>query len=213
MKIGQMFPSEYLRGIDVYAPGILTIVAVVEENAMNRETNKVEPEFVMRFKETDKKLRLNITMAKECMLIAGDKQGDSDNWLGKQVTVYQTEVKAFGKEHIVPRLRAVKSGDEPFGGKPAKQTAPAPAFATIDDLLFALSKKPVGLKEGEAKAALKALKYETFKASASQEMYDSVVVYMEQQRPTDEEKRATIEDVDPEQEPLPPVDEQDELPF
>lgn len=128
MQIGKMFPSEYLRGIDIANPTIVTIASVEEEQAMSRETNKLEPEFVMTFKETPKKLRLNITMAKECALITNDKQGDSDNWINKKVTVYRTEIKAFGKTHIVPRLRKTKAGDKKFAA--GKQDTPVKANGT-----------------------------------------------------------------------------------
>lgn len=111
MKIGEMFPSDYLRGIDVHQPMLVEIVAVKEESAVNRETGEVEPEYVVYFKGLKKKLRLNITMAREVISIF--EEDDTDRWVGKKVTIYRTKIKAFGKKHIVARIRKPKPGDKP----------------------------------------------------------------------------------------------------
>lgn len=112
VKIGDMFPSDYLRGIDVHRPMVVEIEAIKEEEALNRETGQKEPEYVVYFRGMKKKLRLNITMAKEAMETFGSD--DTNDWIGKRVTIYRTKVKAFGKEHTVPRIRRVKSGDQPL---------------------------------------------------------------------------------------------------
>ncbi len=111
MKLSDMFPSEYLRGIDIGNPVIVTIKGVTVEQTRNRDNNKVEQEFVMHFEEIDKKLRLNLTMAKECAKIINDPEMDTDNWTGRKVTVYRTTIRAFGQEHIVPRIRQPERGD------------------------------------------------------------------------------------------------------
>jgi len=165
MKIGKMFPSEYLRGIDVSSPMKVKILSVTDEMGRNRDTNKREIEYVMRFEGLDKKLRLNITMAKECAKILGDTEGDTDNWIGKDVTVYRDIIQAFGKEHIVPRIRKVKRSDKPITNDPA--------YKSIDDLLYALWDQ-VGLDEVNAKAALKQCGYTGFAPSQSGAMFDCV---------------------------------------
>jgi hypothetical protein len=162
MNIGQMFPSEYLRGIDVTKPMKLTIKAVVEETAHNRQTNKREQEYVMRFDGLDKKLRLNVTMAKEVAMYLGP---ETDDWVGKAVTVYRTNIKAFGAEHIVPRLRKPERGDKAFAAKPR--------FRTIDDLLYQLG-EDFGLSESDAKAKLKDCGYNGFTTGKANDMYQAV---------------------------------------
>lgn len=124
MKLTDMFPSEYFRGIDIGNPVILTIKGVTVEQVRNRDNNKVEQEFVMRFEEIDKKLRLNLTMAKECAKIINDPEMDTDNWVGRRVTIYRTTIKAFGQEHIVPRIRKLEHGDVDLA-KAVKQAQPA----------------------------------------------------------------------------------------
>lgn len=110
MKVGKMFPSDYLRGLDIDKPFIVTIKSVTAEKARDQDGKMVD-EFVMRFQELDKKLRLNLTMAKATALVLGDEEADTDNWIGKRVTIYQDKVKSFGKEHIVPRIREVRRDD------------------------------------------------------------------------------------------------------
>lgn len=117
MKIGEMFPSEYLRGIDVVKPQKMKIIKVVGEQVRSRDNNKMEPEFVLYFEGETRKLRLNWTMAKEVhveILKLGPDDDVEEKWPGNYVTVYQTTVKAFGKEHIVPRIRKPEQGDAIF---------------------------------------------------------------------------------------------------
>jgi len=112
MRIGEMFPSEYLRGIDVAEPMKVRIKDIKEETTRERETGKPELEYVVYFDGIPKKLRLNVTMAKDIAKILNDPTMDTDNWTGKHVTIYRTTLKAFGKDHIVPRVRGVKKGDK-----------------------------------------------------------------------------------------------------
>jgi hypothetical protein len=141
MKLSDMFPSEYLRGIDIGNPVIVTIKAVTAEQVRNRDNNRMEQEFIMRFEELEKKLRLNVTMAKEVAKIVNDPEMDTDNWTGKRVTIYRITIKAFGQEHIVPRIRQPERGDVDLGqaiksaqpGKP-KQAANGSNSAKVQQL-------------------------------------------------------------------------------
>lgn len=164
MNIGDMFPSDYLRGIDVSRPMKLTIKSVSQEMARNNSSNKVEPEYVMYFKETPKKLRLNVTMAKEvCKFL---DEAETDRWKNKPVTVYRTTIKAFGSEHVVPRIRETQSGDRP-------PTADEPQYKTLDALLFALYEN-LGIPETVAKKSLKDCGHNSFSKKRSDEMYRDV---------------------------------------
>lgn len=202
MKIGKMFPSDYLRGIDVDKPFIVTIKAVTAERVKNHETGKQEDEFVMRFEELEKKLRLNLTMAKACSLVLNDEEGDTDNWIGKRVTIYRDTVKSFGKEHIVPRIREIRQGDvdlkkvinqaQPKNGKNGKQ----PEGPTWEEFL-AKMKANFNLDEAGVKAKLKELEYTSYKASKAQEMYDSIEVLMSQKDDQEPEQPGMFEEDEP----------------
>jgi hypothetical protein len=121
MKIGEMFPSDYIRGIDVVEPVKVKILKVTKETMRSRDGGRAEPAYIIYFEGYPKGVRLNLTMAKEIAVILNDKDLDTDNWSGGVVTLYRTTVKAFGNEHIVVRIRKPEPGDKFLGqqkGKP-----------------------------------------------------------------------------------------------
>lgn len=184
MKLSDMFPSEYLRGIDIGNPVIVTIKGVAAEQVRNRDNNKVEQEFVMRFSEIDKKLRLNLTMAKECAKLVNDPEMDTDNWTGRRVALYRTTVKAFGQEHIVVRIRKPESSDVDLA-KAIKQAQPKAKNGKQGEeawknFLTRMAEE-FGLDEAGVKAKLKELKYTGFNSEKAEEMYESIKVLMSQQ--------------------------------
>lgn len=123
MKISDMFPSEYLRGVDITNSRRMKIKKVETVLVKNRNTGKMENENLLYFEGESKKLRLNITMTKEVhfeILNLSPDDEPHDNWPGHYVTVYQIQTKDFGKTQIVPRIRKPKSGDQiwpPINGK------------------------------------------------------------------------------------------------
>lgn len=148
MKITEMFPSEYLRGIDIGNPIAVTIKGVAVEETRNRKTGKTEQQFVMRFVELEKKLVLNVTMAKEVAKIVNDPDMDTDNWIGKKVTLYHTIISAFGEDHLVVRIRQPERGDVDLSKaiKSAQPGKPRPAANGSNSAK--LQQQPV--KQGEA---------------------------------------------------------------
>lgn len=150
MKIADMFPSEYLRGIDVSTPMALTIGSVSPEQVKSRDTGKPETEFVVRFKETPKKLRLTLTKAKAMAAAVNDQSLDSDNWIGKKITVFGRWEKHFGENHFVVNVRSVQRGDN-TPQQPGKQSNKQPNQPKQRDQLG-----PDVLKETIQKKAAKA---------------------------------------------------------
>lgn len=141
MKLSDMFPSEYFRGIDIGKPIIVTISAVIAEQAKNFMTGEAKTEWVMKFHETPKKLRLNLTMVKACALFLESTENpeeiDPENWVGKKVTIYRTMTKVKKEEHLVPRIRKPEQGDvdmakaikQAKNGKPTNGKGKAPTNA------------------------------------------------------------------------------------
>lgn len=193
MKLSDMFPSDYLRGIDVGKPFIATIESISAEQTRDHKNNRTKTEWIMRFKEIPKKLRLNLTMVKECALFLEDANSpdeiDPEKWVGKQVTIYRTKTEGWGKEHIVPRIRKPERGDVDLAkaiktAQPAKNGKEGPTF---NDLLAKLS-EDFGLDEATAKSLLKdELGYKTYSSTKFQEMYDSVKAIVPKGEPTEEE--------------------------
>lgn len=115
MKISDMFPSEYLRGIDISEPRKMKIIKVETEMVKNRESGKMQPESVVHFEGEPKKMRLNMTNTREAHFEIFDLSPDEepcDCWPGRYVTVYREKKKMFGKTQIVPVVRKPKQGDK-----------------------------------------------------------------------------------------------------
>ncbi len=150
MKIRNMFPSEYIRGLDIHKPMIVTIKSVKSEGARDRETGGAITEYVMRFNEIPKKLRLNITMAKEVAEALNDREMDSDNWIGKQIVIYSCKLKAFGKVHLVPRLRKAKNQPQPAKQSPSpSKVKPPQSQAEILENFFNKVQEQIPYFKGE----------------------------------------------------------------
>lgn len=106
-KVNQMTESRYLKAdvdcadddgdpIDVN----LTITRV-EQESVGLGT-QAEKKWVLYFKEKDKGLVLNKTNIKAIAKLHGD---DTDDWEGKRITLYQTEVEFQGDTVLGIRVR------------------------------------------------------------------------------------------------------------
>lgn len=125
MKISDMYPSEYLRGIDISEPRKMKILKVETTMVKNRENGEMQPESVVYFEGESKKMRLNITNTKEAHFeifgLSPDEE-PCDCWPGRYVTVYREKAKAFGKTQIVPRFRKPQQGDKPWPPQNGKES-------------------------------------------------------------------------------------------
>ncbi len=105
MKVGAMFPSQYLKAADVDGDTTLTIRgARMEDVKANDGTSENKP--VLHFAEpvvgdTPAKLVLNKTNASMIVKVLGTDE--SSKWKGKQITLYVTEVQ-YGPD-MVPAIR------------------------------------------------------------------------------------------------------------
>ena len=115
MNINQEFPSKYLKS-DADFPGdedlILTIRDVKIENVGQEEEHETKP--IIYFDEVKKGLVLNVTNKNTIVGLHGI---ETDNWIGKKITLYVTEVEFKGKMTlgIRVRLRAPKAQAQPAG--------------------------------------------------------------------------------------------------
>jgi hypothetical protein len=120
MKLNDAFPSRWLKSEDCEDGDlILTIKSAAIEPV--KGTNGDEDKLILRFAEEDKGLILNKTNAKSISKIHGD---DTDDWVGKKVALYSTEVE-FGGETMLGirvRLKAPKAGV----ASPASRASSAP---------------------------------------------------------------------------------------
>ncbi len=93
MKMSQMYPSKYLKADELGdSDHGLTITKIVIEQMGQGQEKDEKP--VAYFHEVEKGLVLNVTKAKTLTKIFGSD--DSDDWVGKKITIYAGEVSFQG---------------------------------------------------------------------------------------------------------------------
>jgi hypothetical protein len=121
MKISAMTQSKYLKQDDAPDDTIVTIQKVGQAN-IAKEGAPQEFKWMIRFHEFDKPMVLNRTNIALLGKFLGD---DTDDWVGKQVVLYNDETIQFeGKITGGLRFKRVKAS------KPAK---PAPPMMEDED--------------------------------------------------------------------------------
>lgn len=111
MKLSQAFPSSWISVEDVKTPQTLTIYSCeIEEVGPDKE-----PKLVISFTEREQKLIVNKTNATTISTLHGD---DTDDWIGKTITLYRSTANFGGK--TMPAIRVddrpaqIKKEDIPF---------------------------------------------------------------------------------------------------
>lgn len=101
MHVDLMFPSRYLKAADCQGePVQLTITEVFQDKVRMTNGSMVE-KYVVRFRETEKELILNVTNAKAIAKVLGESK--AVNWAGSTIVLMPTTCEAFGE--IVPCIR------------------------------------------------------------------------------------------------------------
>lgn len=111
MKIGQAFPSSYLKKEDVGHGLNLTIKDVrVEDVGGNNDPSDMKP--VIHFHEVDRGMTCNKTNAELITQMMGTD--DTDHWIGKQICLYNDPSIWFGgKQTGGIRVRPVQFNEQP----------------------------------------------------------------------------------------------------
>lgn len=121
-RVSEVYPTRYLQAQDLQGRQFtLSIFKTVVERL--GQGPQAEDKLVVYFNETEKVLPLNKTNANTIAALHGD---DTDHWKGKRITVYPTEVTAFGETHQVVRVNTKVVEPQPKS-KPAPAPAPAPS--------------------------------------------------------------------------------------
>jgi hypothetical protein len=101
MNINNAFPSKWLKSGDVEEDDlILTISRVAMEDIGQGENQENKP--VLYFEETEKGMVLNKTNAEA---ISRLHTPETDNWIGKKIAIFATEVDFAGKQTLALRVR------------------------------------------------------------------------------------------------------------
>lgn len=89
---------------------ILTIEKFVgDEGVMNKESSTKVPKPVLYFKENVPKMIMNITNGNTISALYGSHP---EQWIGKKIQIFATQVKAFGKLQDALRVRDVKPKED-----------------------------------------------------------------------------------------------------
>ena len=114
--LSDAFPSKYLKaGEDVCEGDDLTLTIQRYDQERIGQGADADDKYVLYFRGNKKGLVLNKTNAKVIAELHGD---DLDDWIGKQITLYEAEVQ-FGNDTVAGiRVRKRK----PNGKKPAPVT-------------------------------------------------------------------------------------------
>ena len=100
MNIDTAFPSTWLKSADVETDLHLTIKGVVLEKVGQGEDEEFKP--VVYFTETNKGLVLNKVNSSVIRDLYGQ---ETDDWQGKRITLFQTQVDFRGKPTMAIRVR------------------------------------------------------------------------------------------------------------
>jgi hypothetical protein len=110
MKISEMFPRKYATGEDLQGKALmLTIAAVKAEKMTPQPGSPPVDKYVLYFQEAKKGIVLNRTLAEQIAEIHGQ---ETDDWIGKRITIYPVPMTVAGKHRIAIRARAAHDGEK-----------------------------------------------------------------------------------------------------
>ncbi len=121
MKISEAYPSKTLKADDIQEDTTYTIREVQMEKLGSGDDADTKP--VVYFEEVEKGFVLNKTNASTIEKLHGD---DTDDWIGKKITLFATEVDFQGRQTMAIRVRMRKPAPRP-AGRPAQAAARQPA--------------------------------------------------------------------------------------
>ena len=105
MKLSDMFPRKYASGADLNGHTPTLIISHIEKEPMSAQPGKTpELKFVIYFEKTTKGIVLSRTLAEQIAAVV--KSDDTDQWVGKKVTLFAQPMKVAGKDRIAIRAKA-----------------------------------------------------------------------------------------------------------
>lgn len=136
-KLGDLFPSNYLKSSD-FSEEEDTIYTIKELKSQTLGQGKdAEDKYVMYFDEVTKGMVLNKTNAKVIATLYGD---DTDDWEGKKIALYLTEVEFNGETMLgirvrkrTPKIKSESKAAAVSTPAPGKAAAAAPTPIPADD--------------------------------------------------------------------------------
>jgi hypothetical protein len=97
-----MYPSEYLNAADLLGKEFKVVIARVEMEEVPGVDGQKKSKPVVHFAKGHKRFPLPKTCAK---VMAGKFGPNTEDWIGKTITVYPTTCQAFGQTVECVRVR------------------------------------------------------------------------------------------------------------
>lgn len=117
MNINSAYPSNYLKADDLQGKSVTVVIQKVEIEEIGQGRDK-ESKPVLYFRGKDKGVVLNKTNANTITKLYG---GETDDWVGKAITLVPREVEFQGEMVLSIRVSLQKPG------APAQKAEPPPA--------------------------------------------------------------------------------------
>lgn len=96
MRYELMFPSEFVKAADLNGKDVTVTIKAVTVDELTMRGGRKENKGVIRFEKAEKKLVLNRTNADTIAKLYGN---ETENWIGKQITMYPTRT-TFGRDEV-----------------------------------------------------------------------------------------------------------------
>lgn len=127
-RMGAMFPSKWLAAADLDDSDLVVTI----RGCTQEEVTPTESKWVLWFEETEKAMVLNKTNSKMiAQLLLSD---DTDDWIGKQIVLFPTQVDFQGDQVDAIRVRKKLPKAAAKGGrKPVPAMTQAEADAALGD--------------------------------------------------------------------------------
>jgi len=174
VNIRQAYPSNYLKADDIQGDIIVTIKSF--KQALLGQGPDAEEKNILHFAEFEKGFVCNQTNG---FIIADLHGDDTDDWIGKKITLYATEVSFGGKTMMGLRVRLRAPGttaarptnraSEPPADDASPATPPSPRIKAWASLV---QKLPSMGADGRTKAWKQALA-ETFPGTPQDKLTDA----------------------------------------
>lgn len=104
MKITEMFPSRYVRGVDLQGKSVTVTVAKIQLEKMRPNPQSPEiQKYVLYTAEGKKGIVLSKTLANQIANTVGSEE--TDEWEGKKVTLIPVSVSVAGVQRVAIRAR------------------------------------------------------------------------------------------------------------
>lgn len=94
MRVELMFPSDFVKAADLAGKDVTKTIKSVTIDELTMHGGRKEKKPVIRFTDAEKKLVLNKTNS---LIIAKLYGNETDNWVGKKITMYPTTT-TFGAD-------------------------------------------------------------------------------------------------------------------